>query len=203
MVIKSFDDIKNVFYINLEHRLDRKIHTEKELEKMNLKNVRFDAIKDNDGYMGCTKSHIGCLEFAIKNKYDHILILEDDVSFLNPELFISQFNKFINTHEKWDVILFAGNNIEMYKEKDDTSVKINKCHTTTAYLVNGSYIDVLLDNFKNTLIMRNAIDVGWFELQKKDDWYLIIPLSIVQIESYSDIIKKNVNHESTMLQLKF
>jgi hypothetical protein len=32
--IKSLDDIKNTFYINLEHRTDRREHVEKELEKI-------------------------------------------------------------------------------------------------------------------------------------------------------------------------
>ena len=32
MSIKCLDDIKNAFYINLEHRTDRKEHVEKELD---------------------------------------------------------------------------------------------------------------------------------------------------------------------------
>ena len=31
MSINSLADIKNIFYINLEHRIDRKEHVEKEL----------------------------------------------------------------------------------------------------------------------------------------------------------------------------
>ena len=32
-------------------------------------------------------------------------------------------NKFLETHETWDVVLFGGNNSSKYKSQDETSVK--------------------------------------------------------------------------------
>ena len=53
-----------------------------------------------------------------------ILIVEDDITFLDPELFVKQINKFFELHNNdWDVILFAGNNMPPYKVIDDTCVK--------------------------------------------------------------------------------
>jgi hypothetical protein len=46
-----------------------------------------------------------------------------------------------------------------------------------------------------------AIDKYWFQLQKKDKWYLIIPLSVTQRQDYSDIEKRATNYRHAMLDL--
>ena len=43
--INSIDDIKHAFFINLEHRIDRKEHVEMELTKLGIQATRFNAIK--------------------------------------------------------------------------------------------------------------------------------------------------------------
>ena len=41
MTINCLDDIKNAFYINLEHRTDRKEHVENELNNIGIKCICF------------------------------------------------------------------------------------------------------------------------------------------------------------------
>lgn len=211
MTITSLDDIKNAFYINLQHRTDRKEHVENELQKIGIKASRFNAIKMENGAVGCSMSHLKILENAKKNKLDHILIVEDDITFLDPNLFKSQINKFFELHgNNWDVILFAGNNMPPFQKIDDTCVKVTRCQTTTGYLVNGHYINVLAANVKmgltNLLNKQNeankyAIDKFWFILQNNSNWYLITPLTVVQREDYSDIEKKVINYTKIMQDL--
>jgi len=55
---------KNTLYINLHERTDRKEHVEKELEKMNIQGERVEAIRNDVGAIGCSLSHIKCLEIA-------------------------------------------------------------------------------------------------------------------------------------------
>jgi GR25 family glycosyltransferase involved in LPS biosynthesis len=203
MTIKNFNDIKNVIYINLESRIDRKKHFENEIKKINLEAIRFNAILNDNGEKGCLLSHIRCLENAIENNLDHILIFEDDVVFTNPDLLIQQFNNFVETHDNWDVILLGGNNRDTYKEMDICSIKIKAVFSTVAYLVNGHYMKKLLNNFKESLLINKAVDDGWIKLQNIDNWYLIIPLSVNQLEGYSDILKKNVNYSDVMLKIKY
>ena len=208
MSIKSLDDIKNAFYINLEHRTDRKEHVEKELEKIGIKATRFNAIKMKNGAIGCSMSHLKILENAKKHKLDHVLIVEDDITFLDSELFKNQINKFLEIHKNnWDVILLAGNNMPPYEKIDDTCVKVSRCQTTTGYLVNGHYINVLAANIKMGLTnllnkpdekSKYAIDKFWFVLQGASKWYLIIPLTVVQREDYSDIEQKVINYQGMM-----
>lgn len=211
MSIKCLEDIKNAFYINLEHRTDRKEHVEKELKNLGIQAIRFNAIKMTNGAIGCSMSHLKILEDAKKNKLDHVLIIEDDIKFLDPELFKNQFNKFIELHgNNWDVILFAGNNMPPYDKIDDTCIKVSRCQTTTGYLVNGHYINVLASNVKMGLTnLLNkpdekslfAIDKFWFVLQGASNWYLITPLTVVQREDYSDIEQKITNYEDMMQDL--
>lgn len=211
MSIKSINDIKNIFYINLEHRTDRKEHIEKELSNLGLNGSRFNAIKMKNGAIGCSMSHLKILEDSYKNNLDHVLILEDDICFLDVELFKNQINKFFELHgNDWDVILFAGNNMPPYEKVDDTCVKVSRCQTTTGYLVNGYFIKVLATNVKMGLTnllnkpeerSKYAIDRFWFILQNTSNWYLITPLTVVQREDYSDIEGKVINYQKMMQDL--
>ena len=134
-MITCLKDITNIFYINLEHRVDRKEHVESQLESIGLKGTRFNAIKMENGAIGCSMSHLKLLQLALKSGLDHILIVEDDILFLDPELFRSQLDLFFQNPKSWDVILFAGNNMPPYEKIDDTCVKVSQCQTTTGYLV--------------------------------------------------------------------
>ena len=211
MSINCLDDIKNAFYINLEHRTDRKEHVKNELNNIGIKSTRFNAIKMTNGAIGCSLSHLKLLEDAKKNQLDHILIVEDDITFLDPSLFKTQINKFFELHNnKWDVILFAGNNMPPFEIIDDTCVKVSRCQTTTGYLVNGHYINVLISNIKMGLThlinsptetVKYAIDKFWFVLQNNSKWYLITPLTVVQREDYSDIEKRVTNYQELMQDL--
>jgi len=209
--MKSISDIKHAFYINLESRPDRKAQVEEQLRNVGLTCAqRFNAVKLDDGRVGCSMSHLKCLSKARDEKWDHVLICEDDIQFLDPELFINQLNRFLSKHETWDVVLLAGNNIPPYKRDGDECVQVLHCQTTTGYLVNGHYFDTLIDNIRNSItkLMREpekhihyAIDRYWFSLQQRDNWYLLTPLSVVQREGYSDIEKKVTNFVKAMTDL--
>ena len=209
--MNSIEDIKHVFYINLASRPDRKQHVEAQLTSIGITDFkRFNAIKLPNGALGCSLSHLKCLETAKAEGWSHLLIVEDDILFLNPELFKNQLNKFLSTHKSWDTILVAGNNIPPYQPIDDTCVRVFSCQTTTGYIVQNHYFDTLIENIRigiNKLIgfpdkhVLYAIDKYWFQLQKKDKWYLIIPLSVTQREDYSDIEKRPTNYSRAMLDL--
>jgi GR25 family glycosyltransferase involved in LPS biosynthesis len=206
----SITDIKHAFYINLATRPDRKQHVETQLKMLGITAKRFNAIKLPNGALGCSMSHLKCLETAKANGWTHLLIVEDDITFLNPELFKSQLNLFLSNHKSWDVVLIGGNNIPPYTKIDDTCVKVSTCQTTTGYLVNGHYFDILIDNFrsgiKNLIEFPQqhviyAIDKYWFQLQKRDNWFLITPLTVTQREDYSDIEKRPTNYTRAMIDL--
>lgn len=209
--LTKISDIANVFYINLEHRTDRKQHIESQLKHVGFNNVeRFNAVKMANGRVGCTLSHIKCIELAKERNYSHVVICEDDTKFTNVELFQKQLNKFLSTQHNWDVVLFAGNNVPPYELLDETCIAVSHCQTTTCYLVNGHYFDTLLQNMREGLDkllkeptnhLNYAIDRYWLNLQKKDNWLLITPLTVIQREDYSDIENKRTDYSNLMLDL--
>ena len=203
-IINSISDITNIVYINLASRPDRKAHIEQQLNTLGFKNVsRFNAIKTANGAIGCSMSHLKCLEDARAKGLTHLLICEDDTLFLNPELFKQQLNAFLSRHKQpsWDVVLLAGNNVPPYQKIDDTCIRVSHCQTTTCYLVNSTYFTTLIENIKEGInnLMRDqkneflyAIDKYWLRLQKTGRWFLITPLTVIQKDGYSDIRKKPV-----------
>jgi GR25 family glycosyltransferase involved in LPS biosynthesis len=195
-------------YINLEHRKDRNENVLKELSKIRIDAPeRFNAIEMKNGAIGCSLSHIKCLEIAIKQNYDYVMICEDDIEIINPSLFVENINKFLNSPIEWDVVLIAGNNMIPYNFVTDYCIKIYNCLTTTGYIVKNKYFLTLLNNYKEgvTKLIKEQtnetykIDKYWKLLQNKDNWYMIIPPTIVQKEDYSDIEKKVTNFRNYML----
>jgi GR25 family glycosyltransferase involved in LPS biosynthesis len=209
-MLTSISDIKHALYINLAARVDRKQHVENQMKLIGIPIERFNAIKLPDGALGCSMSHLKCLQMAKEKGWDHVLICEDDIKFTNPGLFIAQLNKFLTLQKKWDVVLLAGNNMPPYKTIEDYCVQVSRCQTTTGYLVKSDYYDTLINNIKTgmNMLVRNkdkhkiyAVDKYWFLLQDKDLWFLITPLSVVQREDYSDIEKRRTNYTKTMVDL--
>jgi glycosyl transferase family 25 len=208
--MESISDIKHAFYINLLSRPDRKHHVEKQLSSIGINAERFNAIKMKNGAIGCSMSHLKIIETAKLNNWEHVLIVEDDILFTKPLVFIEQFNKFLSNHDDFDVVLIAGNNLPPYSRIDDTCVQVTHCQTTTGYLVKKHYYDKLINNYKDGILklIKNpskhiffAIDKHWFKLQQTDKWYLITPLTVTQREDYSDIEKRPTNYTPSMLDL--
>ena len=198
----------SVVCINLDHREDRRTHVETQLKSIGIENAeRFKAIKLDNGALGCSMSHLKCLENAKKNNDKYLMVCEDDIEFTDPELFKKQLNLFLNSTIEWDVILMAGNNMLPYVPENNYCIKVLNCQTTTGYIVKNAYYETLINNYKEgikLLITEKTntnynIDKYWFRLQRKDNWFLIIPLSVVQKEDYSDIEKKITSFKKYML----
>ena len=208
--MNSISDIKHAFYIILPSRPDRKNHVEEQLNTIGIKPERFNAIRMDNGAIGCSMSHLRLLETAKLNNWEHILIVEDDILFTDPNLFVTQFNKFLSSNIDFDVVLIAGNNMPPYTKISDECVKVTHCQTTTGYLVKRHYYDTLIKNYKDGILhlMKEpynhtiyAIDKHWFNLQAIHKWFLITPLTVTQRMDYSDIERRQTNYTPAMLDL--
>jgi GR25 family glycosyltransferase involved in LPS biosynthesis len=204
--------LKNTLFINLESRTDRLNHAVLEFKKMNINAERIDAVKVYNGAVGCTMSHIKCIEIAKQRGYDFVFICEDDITFTNPTLLKQQLEKFEKNEDiSWDVLIIGGNNVPPFQQVEDYVARVFYCQTTTGYIVKKHYYDTLLVNFKESAgnLMRNpnnkkefALDMYWKRLQLQDFWYMITPPTVTQYESYSDIEEKNVNYDFLMLDME-
>lgn len=203
--------LENVFYINLDHRQDRRANVEKQLVGFNWKYNRFPAIKHENGRIGCTLSHLQLLYYAKNNNLPYIVIIEDDIIFTKPKTFMLSLDDFMKKHNNYDVLLLAGNVVPPYKEIGSYAIKVGFCQTTTGYIVKNHYYDKLINNIEtgmNHLLkfpnmhVHFAIDKWWTKLQKVDNWYFIVPATVTQAQDYSDIEQKVVNYHNAMLDIK-
>ena len=201
------------YYINLNSRVDRKLHVEHQLDLVGIRNnvKRFNAIYNVNGRIGCSLSHLKCIQMAKEENMEFVLILEDDVSFLLPDDFVENVNKFLsNPENKWDVLLLAGNNLPPFTTHDEVSIRVTHCQTTTGYIVRQHYYDTLIANIKEGVakLMKNpehhyyfAIDKYWIHLQKQHRWMLLIPLIVIQRPDYSDIEKRYTDYQRLMTSI--
>lgn len=205
------EDIKHTLFINLDHRTDRLEHVVAELHKIGITNAeRFPAVRMNAGNVGCTLSHIRCIELAKSRDWSHVFICEDDITFTNPHVFCDSLKQFMTAGISWDVLVIGGNNAPPFIPVNDFCVRVMNIQTTTGYIVKKEYYDVLLSNFKEGLglLMREpekkkqySIDIYWKMLQQRDQWYFLLPLTVIQYYDYSDIEEKVMDYGRMMLDL--
>ena len=203
----------NTLFINLKQRADRLQHVTNEFIKMKIKAERVDAVYDKVGAIGCTMSHIKCLEIAKQRNYEYVFICEDDIDFKNPELLMTNLQKFYDNKKlNWDILIIGGNNAPPYQQVEDYCARVFYCRTTTGYIVKKDMYDVLLENFKEGVsnlrnnsttdgIKQYAIDMYWQRLQYHYFWYMITPPTVSQYSSYSDIENKTVDYDPLLLDM--
>lgn len=188
--------VDKVIYINLDEATERKARIEKELLVIpSDKIIRLSAIKGSN-FIGCVKSHIKAIEMAINNKWNNVLILEDDMIWKNYEQGYMLLEQLVKS--PYDVISLGNT----YAQYDKDNYKLIGGQTTTAYIINKHYMEVLKDNFMDGLELlvqtgegqKYALDVYWKQLQEKDNWRLIHPAISVQNPGYSYIEKKTVDY---------
>jgi hypothetical protein len=178
---------------------------------MSIIGERMNAVKMENGAVGCTMSHIRCLEMAKSRNLPHVFICEDDITFLNPPLLHENLGKFENSGFRWDVIIIGGNNAPPFTPISDYCIRIGNNQTTTGYIVKQHYYDTLIKNFRDSALKlmsdpnnkrQYALDIYWKSLQKSGFWYMIIPATVVQYENFSDIEGGNVNYSGLMLDIE-
>jgi glycosyl transferase family 25 len=191
-----FEFVDKVVYINLAHRTDRKEQIEEVLKVIPSEKVlRFDAIKQPHGGVGCTMSHIAVLEMAQREGWKNYLVVEDDAVWNKFEEGYALLETLIKN--PYDVIVLGA-----VFAKYTPGYKLLSCQTTTAYIVNSNYYPVLLQNFKEGLMgfiqtgRYNifAIDQYWKRIQPRDTWYATVPSLMVQRAGYSDIEKAMIDN---------
>jgi glycosyl transferase, family 25 len=197
------DYIPMVFYINLDHRTDRKEALEKELDELGLPNERFSAIKHSFGAVGCSKSHVAVLKLAKERKYPRVLILEDDFTFtVHRDTLEREIGKIRDDGKPYDVFMLAYNVMNIQDVAEPYWKKIINAQTTSAYIIQEHYYDALINVVETAIPQLEstrrtgdyAIDVVMKQLQPNGKWYCPTERLGKQRASYSDIENRDVNY---------
>jgi len=175
--------VDGVFYINMDHRIDRKEQIEWELRKVGLPFERFPGIPTSPGIIGCGYSHLAVLKEARQRGYRNVLIFEDDFQFiLDKTDFWNYMGKVLEDLPSYDVIML-GYNINSWKPSH--SIRVNKvlsAQTASAYIVHSKFYDELIALYEWALPLLEstgkhwiyANDQVWKELQPNSEWYATV-----------------------------
>lgn len=196
-------EIDRVFYINLDSRTDRKILVEQELLKLFSPNLieRFPAISHQIGKNGCALSHIEVLKISKSRNYKNVIIVEDDFQIINLDTAKSTLYSFLNEFNDYKFLFLTAHTKKYYPTNYKYLIHPIEAQTTTAYLINHTYFNTLLENYIEALSVSRSIDKNFKKLQTTDTFLQLYPVSMIQREGYSDIIKKNVNYRDFFLYI--
>jgi GR25 family glycosyltransferase involved in LPS biosynthesis len=204
--IKPWKDNYECYYINLEHRTDRKEQIEFELSKVFTSFTRFNAIKNSNGLIGCCLSQIEVLKKGLLSDKDYIFIFEDDFVW---ELKTKDIEDNLNSIFLYDFnIVLLTYHLPLIKPKKLSNKKLGffeNCQTTAGYVIHKRFIFQLIQNFQECLNFskkintdKSALDQNWKKLQKFENKFLVAsPRLGKQRPSYSDILKKEVSYGGT------
>ena len=218
-----WDFLDKVVYINLDHREDRRQIMQTLFDEGQVppgKVHRFSAIKHKYGIIGTAYSHIGILQLAKQEGWKRVLILEDDMQWVD---FKSNYKKLedLVTTPNWDVCMIGG----LYLKTTD--IKVNMALWTNGYITQSHYYDALISNFQRGILFKlnkipkktwtisreqminkmiceddlHNVDTYWVKLQYKDNWIGVIPKMLKQVPSWSDLTHNFEDHESTPIDL--
>lgn len=213
----------NIYCINLDRRPDRWQKCVEEFDRIDITVERFRASDGNEiicdgqilpGEKGIYLTHLRIAEDAIKNRYDKILILEDDVKF--SDNFVEDFDSWYReVPNDWNMLYLGANMVGWVPTKGTYSPHVvNGYHLFAAHAL-GLDVGVLEDlYFSVTSEMKQIpFSTEWYEFgpeskltldQPVDIWYannsvwyksyLMIPRMAWQREDYSDIQNENVDY---------
>lgn len=185
--------IDRIFYINLDKHVDRRNEMEQEFEKMDiihhnqqnpdkkLTYERFSAIQHDSVDIGRGKSHIGVLKIAKERGYSNIIIFEDDFVFTVTKDELHKQLGYLNGVYMDACILSGGYMGHNVTNMTPNLYRLFNAKTTSGYLINCRYNEILIDCFQSTLDQLErtkynhiySIETAWHSLQATDPWYTL------------------------------
>lgn len=169
------------YCINLKNRKSKWIRVQPEAKKLNLEPIRFEAILNTNGHMGCMMSHTKLLE---EIKEDIFMIIEDDIKVLGTR---EDMNKAIGQlPDDWDMLYlgaalkrpaerFSDNLFRVKGAKANHAIMYNNQNGVVDYILEHRYIPI--DNFYAEKVQENF------------NCFITYPLICTQAPGISDTLR--------------
>ena len=206
------EHIDCVYYMNLDHRTDRRTEIEGELDKLCVptsKRVRISGIyKPGFGILGCGLAHKKTIEMFLASPHKNCLIFEDDFEFtLDMDYVRFLLNAIFEENIKFDCIMLAGCILTVEPTKYPFLQKVYDVHTASAYLLTKEFAPVLLQSYtESTKLLEDTFnetgeknisyhnDIWWKRYQPYSNWFIVNPRIGDQRESFSDNLERNLKY---------
>ena len=201
--MNPFDYFDRIYCINLDYRKDRWEKVTKEFTSLGILDKvtrvpgvithEFDDPKRN-ACVGNHLSHAKCIQDALYA--DRILILEDDVKFINNTLEVLKIA--LSQLPPWWDLFYLGANLERPTYQLSSHLaKLSFAYSTHAYAINmqnDELTDILEQMNTNTETIHNDVYMSEHIIPFYCS-FISIPMIAIQESSYSDIEKKFVNYD--------
>ncbi len=206
------EHIDCVYYINLDHRTDRRVQIESELDKLGVpeaKRIRIPGVdKPGFGILGCGLAHKKVIETFLESPHRNCLIFEDDFTFtLDMEYVEFLLNAIFEQKIDYDCIMLAGCILRTELTQFPFLQKVIDVHTASGYLITKDFAPVLLecytestrlleDTFRETgqKIISYHNDIWWKLYQPYYNWFILNPRLGEQRESFSDNLERDLKY---------
>lgn len=192
------DVFPHVLCINLPHREDRRDETNKELGQYNIEFEYFEAsgpisqekrVQSQTsllpGETGAFESHVNAVKHAWSNRWDNVLIIEDDIE-LCPDFDIKFDEAIRKVPEDWDMIYFGGNHESEPVNLGNGLLKCTQTFAIHCIAVRWSFYRDLISVAESNLFLA-AIDYLYAVLHRGGNVYAFSPALTFQRVDYSDI----------------
>lgn len=194
-----------IFCINLDRRPDKWVDSLEEFKKWDIVNFQRVPAYDGKGLnkndyriktseAGLILTNIDILKSSIENKFERILILEDDF-YLTGEFSMID-NLISQVPVDWDLLYFGGNH-NSHKgfpepiKLSENLVKVHHTFATHAVAINGKFFKEMLDKISS---VSSPLDVMLTDLQKSHNAYCFSPSVAKQRAGYSDIQMRDMDY---------
>jgi len=189
----------HAFYINLDHRTDRRAEIEAECARMGLAVERFPARTSVTPTHGCALSHLEGLKLARDRGLPEVLLFEDDFQFLISR---DQWTDLLaHLPADYDVVMLSYNLLQS-EPYNDRFGRVLEVQTASGYLVHARFYDTLIATLEEgyaRLLETNAHwiymnDQYWKRLQPTSRWYYSLLRVGKQRPGFSDLGQKFVDN---------
>ena len=186
------DFFSHIYCVNLDRRTDKWEGCVKQFNKYDLSVERFSAIDGNkinnptdlmSGEWGLLQTHIELIKDAKNKGYKNILILEDDVEFMDDigNIFNNIKGQIPND---WVMLYLGGNHVGGSIQISENIFRVIHTFTTHAFSINSELFDLIINGLPK---YKKPVDVFYAELHSLFPSYVIRPHLAWQRESFSDI----------------
>lgn len=203
--------IDKLYYINLDKRTDRLKHLKENilphLQLPGMKQHRVPAV-DHTHYnhicqraAGCSLSHMSAWKDAILNKYDKVIIIEDDIQLIeDPHKIISCLQKISDM--EISVCNLGYNNMKpLFESKYENFYRCTDVQTASFYVASVKFLEEILPTVEVATVNlmnfesypKNGIDQVWKKFQNRADW-LLTDRMVKQMKSHSDLERREVDY---------
>lgn len=192
--------IPQILCINLDHRADRLAEFSANINKLALNFERVAAVQNkSEPQKGCKESHIKCLELAISNGWEWVMICEDDFDFLvNRETLQKYLESFKNNNDAV-LLSFCPNMPKIREVVNPCFYRVNFMYSTGCYIIKRIHYETLMNFWKST---DKPVDCWHFLMDQYV--YLITDKKVgTQRPSFSDIVGKFRDPDHQIFKFKF